>query len=216
MCGYLNEITMILRRTLEDPFHDIRLISTEILLNLIQNYSFNIHQYAEFFIMPLVNSLNHQQSRVRAATTDTMLKLLKIAAPELLRKNLSYLVQRCFDDSPLVRRALFENVLDYMLTYRDRYSFFNLLIPIYFGFFTDSDDNLKADALIGWDKCGALFERENEEDLKEELDYPREKATHYPEGVERPRLGCRELVGRNILGMLPALGRDCGDNLNQV
>ena len=45
MCGYLNEITMILRRTLEDPFHDIRLISTEILLTLIQNYAFNIHQF---------------------------------------------------------------------------------------------------------------------------------------------------------------------------
>jgi len=212
--GYLNELTMIMRRTLEDPFHAIRLISSSILLTLIEHYAINIHQYAEFFVMPLVNSLNHQQSRVRAATTNTMLKLLKISAPELLRKNLSYLVQRCFDDSPHVRRALFENVLDYMLTYRDRYSFFNLFIPILFGFFNDPDDNLAADAQTGWERCGALFERENEEDLKEELDYPRKAADHYPLGVSRPRLGCRELVGRNLLGMLGALGRDCGDNLN--
>ena len=54
-----------------------------------------------------------------------------------------------------------------------------MLIPIYFGFFNDSDDNLANDALIGWDKCGALFESENVEDLKEEMDYPREKPVHY-------------------------------------
>ena len=143
-----------------------------------------------------------------------MSQLLKISAPELLRKNLAYLVQRCFDENSSVRYALFEEIHDYLDNYRDRYSFFNLLIPIFFGFFDDDDVFISTESKKKWILLGEKFVKENEQDLKEEIDFPTEKPENYLEGAERPNLGCREMVGRNIMGMLPALGRDCQDNLN--
>ena len=80
-----------------------RLLSNEILLILISDFAFNIHQYSEQLILPLINSLNHQQSKIRSATVKSMSKLLKISDPALLRKNLAYLVQRCFDENASVR-----------------------------------------------------------------------------------------------------------------
>lgn len=215
MGSYLNEICAILFRTLQDPFHNIRLLSNEILLILISDFAFNIHQYSEQLILPLINSLNHQQSKIRSATVRSMSNLLKISDPALLRKNLAYLVQRCFDENASVRYTLFEEIHDYLGTYRDRYSFFNLLIPIYFGFFDDEDVFISTESKEKWVKLGEQFQNENELDLKEEIDYPTEQPKNYPEKAIRPNLGCRELVGRNVIGMLPALARDCGDNLNK-
>ena len=80
----------------------LRLLSNEILLILISDFEFNIHQYSEQLILPLINSLNHQQSKIRSATVKSMSKLLKISDPALLRKNLAYLVQRCFDENASV------------------------------------------------------------------------------------------------------------------
>ena len=75
--------------------------------------------------------------------------------------------------------------------------------------------NIFSESKEKWVKLGEQFQNENELDLKEEIDYPTEPPKNYPEKAIRPNLGCRELVGRNVIGMLPALARDCGDNLNE-
>ena len=75
---------------------------------------------------------------------------------------------------------------------------------------------------------GLKYEKENEEDLKDQLDFPRtpkkyptnRKMTErffsyefstYFSVVTRPNLGCRELVKRNIIRILPAIRNDLTD-----
>ena len=123
-------------------------------------------------------------------------------------------VQRCFDENSNVRHTLMTELIDYLKTYRDRYSFFNLLIPVFFGFFDDEDIFISSESRAAWVEIGAIFENENESDLKEELDYPVAPPVAWPDTVKRSRLGCRELVGRNFLGMMPGLARDAVDNLS--
>lgn len=105
-------------------------------------------------------------------------------------------------------------LIDYLKTYRDRYSFFNLLIPVFFGFFDDEDIFIASQSQSAWSEIGAVFELENEKDLKEELDYPVAPPQAWPSTTSRPTIGCRELVSRNLLGMMPGLARDAVDNLN--
>ncbi|CBY21682.1 unnamed protein product [Oikopleura dioica] len=212
--GYMPEISLILSRTLADPFVTARLVANEILRHMIATYPYNFHQYAEFMLPALFTSSNHQQSKVRASTVTSTWQLLKIAAPEHLRKNMSILVQRTFDESAVVRTALMIEVVDYLKTYRDRYSFFNLLIPILFGMFDDEDPVIADKSKREWNEIGAVFEKENETDLKEEMDYPVSPPQAWPDSVPRSRLGCRELCGRNLMGMMNGLANDAKDNLS--
>jgi dynein assembly factor 5 len=212
--GYMPEISLILSRTLADPFVTARLVANEILRHMIATYPYNFHQYAEFMLPALFTSSNHQQSKVRASTVTSTWQLLKIAAPEHLRKNMSILVQRTFDENAIVRTALMIEVVDYLKTYRDRYSFFNLLIPILFGMFDDEDPVIAEKSKREWNEIGAVFEKENETDLKEEMDYPVAPPQAWPDSVPRSRLGCRELCGRNLMGMMNGLANDAKDNLS--
>lgn len=78
-----------------------------------------------------------------------------------------------------------------------------------------------------WKQVGLQFQNENENDLKDQLDYLTEPPKYYPPQservvfynfslymtvclflVERPNLGCRILVQRNISKLAPALARE--------
>ncbi|KAJ8346050.1 hypothetical protein SKAU_G00302430 [Synaphobranchus kaupii] len=72
-----------------------------------------------------------------------------------------------------------------------------------------SPPRLQAEDL--WRRAGAQWEKENEEDLKDKLDFLLTPPALYPPGVERPGLGCRELVARNLSKVLPAVSGDLGD-----
>lgn len=61
-----------------------------------------------------------------------------------------------------------------------------------------------------WEKVGLQWEKENEEDLKDKMDFS-VPPSHYPKGVTRPGLGCRELVSRNLSKVLPGLCHDLTD-----
>ncbi|CAB1342458.1 unnamed protein product [Coregonus sp. 'balchen'] len=62
-----------------------------------------------------------------------------------------------------------------------------------------------------WRQTGTRWEQENEDDLKDKMDFLLTPPDLYPAGVERPGLGCRELVVRNLSNLLPALARDVVD-----
>ena len=61
MGGYMNELSAILMRVLQDPFVSVRLLANELLRFLIENFASTVHQFAEALILPLIYSSNHQQ-----------------------------------------------------------------------------------------------------------------------------------------------------------
>ncbi|ROL53029.1 Dynein assembly factor 5, axonemal [Anabarilius grahami] len=67
-----------------------------------------------------------------------------------------------------------------------------------------------------WKQVGSQWEKENEDDLKDEMDFLLSAPALYTSGGERPGLGCRELVVRNLSKLPPALVRDIGDWLVQT
>ncbi|XP_026714960.1 dynein assembly factor 5, axonemal [Athene cunicularia] len=116
----------------------------------------------------------------------------------------------CKRSKTKVRHAVTTVIGEWLLHLRDRYSYFHKLIPLLLGGFTDEiPENMKL-AWTYWEKIGLQWEKENEEDLKDKMDFSI-LPSHYPKGVTRPGLGCRELVSRNLSKILPGLCHDITD-----
>ncbi|VDQ06487.1 unnamed protein product [Trichobilharzia regenti] len=58
---------------------------------------------------------------------------------------------------------------------------------------------------------GLKFEKENEEQLKDKLDFDKGAPFSYPYGCKRPILGCRDLVYRSASRLFPGLCKDLSD-----
>ncbi|TSK87498.1 Dynein assembly factor 5, axonemal [Bagarius yarrelli] len=67
-----------------------------------------------------------------------------------------------------------------------------------------------------WRQVGTQWEKENEDDLKDKMDFLLLPPLQYPPGVERPGLGCRELVVRNLSRLMPAMSHEAKDWLVQT
>ncbi|KAM4631833.1 dynein axonemal assembly factor 5 [Discoglossus pictus] len=216
VCGkkltpYLDEMIRILQRTIIDPFPDVKKESCKCASNYAKSIPDHFHMQAESLIKPLMQTISHQHSKVRIAVIQTTGTVIQYGNGKSVDDVLSHLAQRLFDDSPQVRQAVTVVVGNWLLELRDRYSYFHKLIPLLLSSCTDEMPDIRQLALNYWEKIGSQWEKENEEDLKDKLDFSGPCPVRYPAGVERPGLGCRELIFRNLSKILPAISHDVTD-----
>jgi len=108
-------------------------------------------------------------------------------------------------------------------------------------FFSQVDDHPpnREEAERLWDEIGNQYINENEVQLKEKLDFLPDHLDHYPPNgmfiiyktinllksfnnihfyisVKRPNLGCRTLVTREVLKLLPVIIRELDDWVNTI
>uniref|UniRef100_S4RX24 Dynein axonemal assembly factor 5 n=1 Tax=Petromyzon marinus TaxID=7757 RepID=S4RX24_PETMA len=171
----------------------------------------HFHMYSEQLIKPLMQTLTHQHSRVRVAAVLTTGAVVRYGCNKSVNDALPHLAQRLFDDASTVRQAVTDVVGTWLLELPDRYSFFHKLIPLLLSSLSDEMPDVRNSATEYWKRVGQQWEHENEEDLKDKMDFELPPSSLYPAGVARPCLGCRELVQRNLSRVLPAVARDAGD-----
>ncbi|XP_064635749.1 dynein axonemal assembly factor 5-like [Lineus longissimus] len=208
---YLDDMMKILQRTIVDPYPEVKKESCKCAAVVAKLVPEHFHMQSESLIKPLLQTLSHQHSRVRSCVIETIGSVIQYGNGKSVDDVVSHLAQRLFDQAPMVRKAVTTVVGNWLLELPDRYSFWHKLIPLLLTSMSDELPEIQqlADAL--WHDIGIRFEHENEEDLKEKLDFIRADPEHYPAGVERPNLGCRTLMFRNISKILPALVRDLSD-----
>ncbi|KAK5856297.1 hypothetical protein PBY51_007905 [Eleginops maclovinus] len=216
VCGkhlapYLTEIINILQRTVVDPFPDVRRESCKCTINVAKSMPEHFHMHAENLLKPLMQTISHQHSRVRVSVIEATGAVIQHSNGKNVDDVLSHLAQRLFDDSPQVRRAVTAVVGDWLLQMRDRYSYFHKLIPLLLTGINDEIPEIRCLAADLWKQVGAQWEKENEDDIKDKLDFLLTQPPFYPPGVERPGLGCRELVVRNLGRLVPAISHDITD-----
>ncbi|XP_022102374.1 dynein assembly factor 5, axonemal-like isoform X2 [Acanthaster planci] len=123
---------------------------------------------------------------------------------------ISHLAQRLFDQSPQVRVAVTNVVGGWLLDFVDRYSYHHKLIPLLLTSQTDEMPDIQERAFKLWDEVGTKYAKENEEELKDQMDF--ERIIELPPGeTRRPNLGCRMLIFRNLSKILPGLLHDLTD-----
>uniref|UniRef100_A0A8C3TCU0 Dynein axonemal assembly factor 5 n=1 Tax=Chelydra serpentina TaxID=8475 RepID=A0A8C3TCU0_CHESE len=210
LAPYLPEVIHILQATLLDPYPEVKRESCRCAAASARAMPEHFHMHSEFLIKPLMQTVSHQHFRVRVAVIQATGTVIQFGNGKSVDDVLSHLAQRLFDEIPQVRQAVTSVVGEWLLHLRDRYSYFHKLIPLLLSTFTDEMPENKQLAESYWKRIGLQWEKENEEDLKDKLDFY-SAPSHYPEGVVRPELGCRELVTRNLSKILPGLCHDVTD-----
>ncbi|XP_034000207.1 dynein assembly factor 5, axonemal-like [Trematomus bernacchii] len=216
VCGkhlapYLTDMINILQRTIVDPFPDVRRESCKCTINVAKSLPEHFHMQAESLMKPLMQTIAHQHSRVRVSVVEATGAVIQHSNGKNVDDVLSHLAQRLFDDSPQVRRAVTVVVGDWLLQMKDRYSYFHKLVPLLLTCISDEIPEISCLAADLWKQVGAQWEKENEDDIKDKLDFLLTQPPFYPQGVERPGLGCRELVVRHLGRLVPAISNDITD-----
>ncbi|XP_038675624.1 dynein assembly factor 5, axonemal-like [Scyliorhinus canicula] len=211
LASYLEDMVKILQRTIVDPFPEVKKMSCECAAKYAKCTPEIFHMQAESLIKPLMQTISHQHSKVRVAVIQATGTVIQYGNGKSVDDVLSHLAQRLFDDAPLVRQAVTQVVGSWLLELRDRYSYFYKLIPLLLSSCSDEIPSIRELASDYWRKIGLQWQQENEDDLKDKLDWSAQLSIRYPAGVERPCLGCRELVFRNLSKILPAVSRDMTD-----
>lgn len=216
VCGrklapYLEDMIRILQSTIVDPFPDVRKESCKCAADYARSIPDHFHMQSESLIKPLMQTISHQHSKVRVAVIQATGAVIQCGSGKSVDDVLSHLAQRLFDDAPQVRRAVTVVVGSWLLELRDRYSYFHKLIPLLLSSSTDEIPDIRQTALNYWQKIGLQWEKENEDDLKDKMDFIAQCPSFYPPGVQRPGLGCRELIFRNLSKILPAVSHDITD-----
>uniref|UniRef100_A0A5F8H8Q7 Dynein axonemal assembly factor 5 n=1 Tax=Monodelphis domestica TaxID=13616 RepID=A0A5F8H8Q7_MONDO len=216
LCGrslapYLDEMVRILQKTIVDPFPDVKRESCKLAGDYAQSIPDHFHMQSESLIAPLMQTISHQHSKVRVAVIQATGLVIQFGNAKSVDDVISHFAQRLFDDVSQVRYAVTSVVGNWLLHLRDRYSFFHKLIPLLLSSFDDEIPEVTELAVSLWEKIGLQWQKENEDDLKDKLDFASPPPSHYPKGVIRPVLGCRELIFRNLSKILPAICNDITD-----
>ncbi|XP_034047107.1 dynein assembly factor 5, axonemal-like [Thalassophryne amazonica] len=216
VCGkhlgpFLTEMICILHRTIVDPFPDVRRESCKCAIKFANSVPEHFHLQAESLVSPLMQTIAHHHSRVRVSVIEATGVVIQHGTGKNLNDVLSHLSQRLFDDSPQVRKAVTAVVGDWLLHLRDRYSYFHKLIPLLLSSTSDEIPEIRLLADNLWKQVGAQWEKENEDDIKDKMDFLLMPHSFYPSEVERPGLGCRELVVRNLGRLMSAITHDMTD-----
>ncbi|NXU84086.1 DAAF5 factor, partial [Xiphorhynchus elegans] len=207
---YLGDIVRVLQATLLDHYAEVRRESCRCAVACAQAMPEHFHMQSESLIKPLMQTISHQHYRVRVDVIQATGTVIQFGNGKSVDDVLSHLAQRLFDEIPKVRHAVTTVIGEWLLRLRDRYSYFHKLIPLLLGSFSDEIPENTELAWTYWEKIGLQWEKENEEDLKDKMDFS-VSPSHYPKGVTRPGLGCRELVSRNLSKILPGLCHDLTD-----
>uniref|UniRef100_A0AAV2KEH3 Dynein axonemal assembly factor 5 n=1 Tax=Knipowitschia caucasica TaxID=637954 RepID=A0AAV2KEH3_KNICA len=211
MAPYLNEMMNILQRSIVDPFPDVKRESCKCTTRFAKCVPEHFHMQAESLVKPLMQTVSHQHSRVRVSAIEATGAVIQYGTGKNVNDVVSHLAQRLFDDSPQVRKAVTVVVGHWLLHLPDRYSYFHKLLPLLLTNIGDEIPEIRLQAADLWRQVGAQWEKENEDDIKDKLDFLLTPPPFYPSGVERPGLGCRELVVRNLGRLVPAITHDVTD-----
>ncbi|XP_074742673.1 dynein axonemal assembly factor 5 isoform X2 [Strix uralensis] len=178
---YLTDVIRILQATLLDHYAEVRRESCRCAVACAQAMPEHFHMQSESLIKPLMQTISHQHYRVRVDVIQATGAVIQFGNGKSVDDVLSHLAQRLFDEIPKVRHAVTSVIGEWLLHLRDRYSYFHKLIPLLLGSFTDEiPENMKL-AWTYWEKIGLQWEKENEEDLKDKMDFS-VSPSHYPKG----------------------------------
>lgn len=205
---FLNNIVTIYNQTIQDKYPSIKEKSLEGVIKLAKALPQNFHMQAETLIPPVLNCFAYQRYKIRLSAIKCIGEIVMHSSYKALDQVLGKLAEKLFDQVPLVRRAVAQEVARWLLSYRDRYSCFHKLLPLLLTGLNDEIAETRQEAHELWSQVGLQYQKENEHDLKDQLDFLIQPPEYYLEGVERPNLGCRVLVQRNVGKLTKAISNE--------
>ncbi|CAG9584590.1 unnamed protein product [Danaus chrysippus] len=207
LSSFINDFTSILTKISTDPFPKVKLQACECIILLTKVLQRDFHFQSESYVKPLLSNFSHQHFRVRVAAIQAIGAVVMAGNVKCFELSITPMAEKLFDENTQVRLQVTLEVGNWMLSYRDRYSFWHRMIPLLLTSLSDVMADVRETATKLWNDIGIQYMEENEEDLKKKTDFLKDVPTHYPD-VKRPNLGCRMLVQSNIGKIVPAIGKE--------
>nr|XP_023027609.1 dynein assembly factor 5, axonemal [Leptinotarsa decemlineata] len=205
---FLNDSVIILAEAVKDKFPLMKELSCRLILKLANALPRDFHCQAGNLIKPVLSCFGHQRYKIRVESIKAIGEIVMHCDHNGLNEVVGPLAERLFDQIPIVRQTVGQVAARWLLEYRDRYSFFHKILPLLLTGLNDEVVETRNEAAELWEQVGLQFQKENEKDLKDELDYLIDLPKYYPENIIRPNLGCRTLVKRNVSKLASALSRE--------
>ncbi|XP_026725324.1 dynein assembly factor 5, axonemal [Trichoplusia ni] len=204
---FINDFTNILTKTVTDPFPKVKLEACECIIMLTKVLQRDFHFQCESYVKPVLSNFAHQHFRVRVAAIKAIGAIVLAGNGKCFELSISPMAEKLFDENTQVRMQVTQEVGNWMMTYRDRYSFWHRMLPVLLTSLSDAMEEIRTTATTLWADIGLQYMEENEEDLKKKADFLKDVPTHYPD-VKRPNMGCRVLAQSNIGKIVPAICRE--------
>jgi dynein assembly factor 5 len=139
---------------------------------------------SESLVKPILQNMTHQHSRVRKDMADALCDVIMHGNNKSVDTALPHLAQRLFDQAGGVRTSVVKLCGTWLLELPDRYSFWHKLLPLLLTGFSDESMELKELTESLWWDVGMKYQKENEADMKDKLDFLNEALAHYPTECE--------------------------------
>lgn len=207
---FLNDCVSVLCETVKDKHPAIKELSCKCITQLAEACPDYFHTQAESLVKPVLTVFSYQRFKIRLEAIKCMGDIVMHSQYKALEEAAGPMAERLFDQIPAVRQTVVRVASHWLLHYRDRYSFFHKLLPLILTGLNDEVDETREKAHGLWQIVGLQYERENESDLKDQMDYLTTLPKYYPENLTRPNLGCRALVQRTVCKIAPPLARELG------
>ncbi|KAM7349380.1 dynein axonemal assembly factor 5 [Cochliomyia hominivorax] len=207
-----DDINPIIIKALNDPYPAVQkeaCACVTILAAAADTFVFKT--YAEPLAKGMYRMLHHKHSQARIAAVKALgyVALHIDANGEALSQLLMEVSPLLMDSMPLVRRECGELGIRLLLDLRDRYSYFERLIPLVLCCLKDDSPEVQSYILPMWQKCGKQYYDENENELNKQ-EIADVMPSNYPANVIRPTIGCRGIVQRS-LRLLKLIMRESSD-----
>lgn len=205
------DITAILLKTLTDPYPSVTKEACYCLVTFSESTK-EMFKVADKFPPPLYKLIHHKHSHNRVAATKALGQVAMFILSnkhDCLLRIFHELSPLLMDSMPLVRLECGLVGCNMLLKHRDRYSYFERMIPLVLCCLKDDSPEIPKTIDPLWKQCGQLYFEENETELSktEIADFLPE---NYPKEVVRPTLGCRAIVQR-CLRIIPLIMRESSD-----
>ncbi|XP_047500820.1 dynein axonemal assembly factor 5-like [Penaeus chinensis] len=209
MIAFMNDIVNILKEAVLDPSPEVRKAACECVCCYARATKDKFHMQSESLVKPLVKALHHQRFKNRIACIKALGDILLYGESRSIQ-DLSGPLAQCMMDIPQVRLVVVTVGGSLAMEMPDRYSYWQRIFPLLLSGLRDEDKDVKNKAESLWEDVGKKYEKENEEQLKEQIDFDA-VPEHYPPTEKRPGVGCRSLVQKSLYHMLPGLLTDMDD-----
>lgn len=181
---YCVEIIETLKVCLEDKFPAVRQEGAKCCVKLSKIDNSVLYDNCVKLVSPIVTCLKHKHSKTRIVAVEAMGAVFKNANWKNVNVQLVFgvLGETLFDAHLGVRLAVVELLGVWLVSLRDRYSFFSRMVPLILSCVGDEHPEVSGKAWKVWGQAGEQYLCENSGDLKNKMDFLDRVPEHYPEG----------------------------------
>ncbi|XP_029037546.2 dynein axonemal assembly factor 5 [Osmia bicornis bicornis] len=212
LASYIDDLVKILIRTVVDNYPLVKRESCNCISEFAKNLSRYFYTQSETLVKPILSNFAHQHYKIRIASIRTIGDLIQYGNSKSLEEVATPLAERLFDQNGLVRTAVIEIAGCWLLKLKDRYSWWHKILPLLLTGLHDELEEIREKAAKFWDTVGRSYieENQNDEKLKDKLDFLTEDRHHYP-NVVRPNLGCRVIAQQTFSKLINGINLELGD-----